>query len=331
MTTLYEWLSESQQVPARVRRRCRIGTRRLYPVLGSGGNPVEEMQCRLRLLPAPGRRGWSEVPSARSRAGRAGGAAGGVRRLRLQPPALGGEDRGSAIPRLPARRDTRGGDGSHALGAGVTGLRGRRPGHLSLLQAYAEYDKVPAEAVVQLPAALDGVPFPGESVGCAMNVFRRSDIRQGQTVAVIGAGFLGIIFTALATARGARVIAISRRRFAWTWPAATEPRKPCCWTTTSGCMDRVREIAGGTGAATGSWRRPATSGPSIWPGSWCGSGASSSSPGSTRTASRQVNVQLWNWKGIDVINAHERDPKVYLEGIKQGIAAVERGLSSWRV
>jgi len=41
---------------------------------------------------------------------------------------------------------------------------------------------------------------------------------------------------------------------------------------------------------------------------------------------RQVNLQLWNWKGIDVINAHERDARVYLDGIRGGIAAVEEGL-----
>jgi threonine dehydrogenase-like Zn-dependent dehydrogenase len=31
---------------------------------------------------------------------------------------------------------------------------------------------------------------------------------------------------------------------------------------------------------------------------------------------RTVNMQLWNWKGIDVINAHERDPQVYLAGMR---------------
>ena len=29
---------------------------------------------------------------------------------------------------------------------------------------------------------------------------------------------------------------------------------------------------------------------------------------------RQVNMQLWNWRGLDVINAHERDPAIYLRG-----------------
>jgi threonine dehydrogenase-like Zn-dependent dehydrogenase len=41
---------------------------------------------------------------------------------------------------------------------------------------------------------------------------------------------------------------------------------------------------------------------------------------------RQINMQLWNWRGLDVINAHERDPKVYLEGMKQAVRAVETGL-----
>src|SRR5947209_7291120 len=38
-------------------------------------------------------------------------------------------------------------------------------------RAYAEYDIAAENAVVRLPAALDGKPFPGEALGCAMNVF----------------------------------------------------------------------------------------------------------------------------------------------------------------
>ena len=47
-----------------------------------------------------------------------------------------------------------------------------------------------------------------------MNVFRRSDIAAGQTVAIVGIGFLGALLTQLAAAAGARVIALSRRPFA---------------------------------------------------------------------------------------------------------------------
>ena len=41
---------------------------------------------------------------------------------------------------------------------------------------------------------------------------------------------------------------------------------------------------------------------------------------------RQVNMWLWNWRGIDVINAHERDPAVYAQGVRAAIAAIEAGV-----
>ena len=36
-------------------------------------------------------------------------------------------------------------------------------------------------------------------------------------------------------------------------------------------------------------------------------------------------MQLWNWRGLDVINAHERDPAVYVEGMRAAVAAVAAG------
>ena len=40
---------------------------------------------------------------------------------------------------------------------------------------------------------------------------------------------------------------------------------------------------------------------------------------------RQVNMQLWNWRGFDVVNAHERDPAVSLQGIREAVEAVTSG------
>src|SRR3954449_2297092 len=57
-----------------------------------------------------------------------------------------------------------------ALGDGVEGLSpGARVAALSY-NAYAEYDLAGAEAVVRLPESLAGRPFPGEPLGCAMNI-----------------------------------------------------------------------------------------------------------------------------------------------------------------
>ena len=40
---------------------------------------------------------------------------------------------------------------------------------------------------------------------------------------------------------------------------------------------------------------------------------------------RQVNLQLWNWRGLDVINAHERDPQRYIDGIRGAVALMSQG------
>src|SRR5437660_9848576 len=79
--------------------------------------------------------------------------------------------------------------------------------------AYAEFDVASEAAVVKLPEEFRDSAFAGEALGCAMNIFSRSGISAGQTVAIIGIGFLGALLTRLAASAGARVIAISRRPF----------------------------------------------------------------------------------------------------------------------
>ena len=93
--------------------------------------------------------------------------------------------------------------GDFRVGDRVTGLTFR---------SFADYDVGHHERLVKLPPAFAGQPFPGEPLGCAMNIFGRSVIEPGHTVVIIGIGFLGAILTRLASEAGARVIAISRRR-----------------------------------------------------------------------------------------------------------------------
>src|SRR4051812_44884055 len=100
-----------------------------------------------------------------------------------------------------------------AVGDGVENVApGDRVAALSY-RSYAEYDLATPETVIRLPDALADRPFPGEPLGCAMNIFRRSDITAGQTVAIVGIGFLGALLTRLAAGAGARVLAVSRRAF----------------------------------------------------------------------------------------------------------------------
>lgn len=211
-----------------------------------------------------------------------------------------------------------------AVGEGVTGLAvGDRVAALSY-KSYAEYDVAEASACVKLPAELDGKPFPGEPLGCAMNIFRRADVQAGQTVAIVGIGFLGAILTRLATDAGARVIAISRRPFsldvARQFGAAEVVPMDDHWAI----IEKVRELTGGRFC-----ERVIEAVGKQWPldlaAELCAERGKLIVAGYHQDGPRQVNMQLWNWRGLDVINAHERDPAVYAQGLRDAVEAVASG------
>lgn len=211
-----------------------------------------------------------------------------------------------------------------AVGEGVESLTvGDRVAALSY-KSYAEYDIATTDAVVKLPATLSDQPFPGEPLGCAMNIFRRSDISAGQTVAIVGIGFLGALLTRLATDAGARVIAISRRQYSLDVAAQFGAAEVIPMEDHNGIIERVKELTGGEfcdrviEAVGKQWPLDLASELVKERGKLIVAGYHQDGP-------RQVNMWLWNWRGIDVINAHERDPKAYIEGIREAVDAVASG------
>lgn len=211
-----------------------------------------------------------------------------------------------------------------AVGEGVTAFApGDRVAALSYA-AYAEYDLADASATVKLPASLDGQPFPGEPLGCAMNIFRRSDIQPGQTVAIVGIGFLGALLTRLARDAGARVIAISRRPFSLDVARQMGADETIAMDDHWAIIERVKSLTGGVLAdrvieAVGKqWPLDLAAEITKERGRLVIAGYHQDGP-------RQVNMQMWNWRGLDVVNAHERDPAVYIEGIRMAVDAVASG------
>ena len=211
-----------------------------------------------------------------------------------------------------------------AVGPDVDGLAvGDRVAALSY-RSFAEYDVARADAVVKLPAALAGQPFPGEPLGCAMNIFRRSDIRAGQTVAIIGIGFLGAVLTKLASDAGARVIAISRRQSSLDLAKLHGAAETIAMNDHQAIIDVVTTLTGERLC-----ERVIECVGRQWPldlaGEIVGFGGKLIVAGYHQDGPRQVNMQNWNWKGIDVINAHERDPEVCLSGLREAVDAVASG------
>ena len=76
--------------------------------------------------------------------------------------------------------------------------------------AHAPYMKVPAHTLVPLPAELSFAA--GAAISCgtgtAYQALRRMDLQEGDTIAIVGQGPVGLSATQLAAAMGARVIAL---------------------------------------------------------------------------------------------------------------------------
>ena len=212
-----------------------------------------------------------------------------------------------------------------AVGEGVTGFtRGDRVALLSS-HAFAEYDFAHASEVVQLPAALEEAAFPAEPLGCAMNIFKRAKIRSGETVAIVGIGFLGTLLTQLAVKAGARVLALSHRRSSLKLAEQFGATATIEIVDEQQALQSVKRATHGRGCecvieATGTQAAlDLASELTAERGRLVIAGYHQDGP-------RRVNMQLWNWRGIDIVNAHERDPLVYVAGMRDAIEAAQAGV-----
>lgn len=211
-----------------------------------------------------------------------------------------------------------------AVGPGVDPeLVGRRAAILSD-HGFAEFAAVPLAKTVWIPESLQGCPVPGEPIACAINIMRRAGVRPGDTVCVVGAGFIGLLLILLARIADARVIACSRRDFsrnmarrvgaeaAVALDRSGSAEGEIARITQDRMCDVVIEAAGVQEAIDAATPLVRTRGRLVI-------------AGFHQDGQRTVDLQRWNWHGIDVINAHERDPAVYARGMREGIEAMRAG------
>jgi threonine dehydrogenase-like Zn-dependent dehydrogenase len=209
-----------------------------------------------------------------------------------------------------------------ATGSAVSGLKiGQRVAVLSY-SGFAEYNVVNATSAV--PIGNLGFPFLGEPLGCAMNVYRRSAIRKEDWIAIVGIGFLGSILVQLVVSAGAKVIAVSRRPAVLNLAKEYGAEVALRFGGGSEIVDRVRQLTGSKlcdvviEAAGVQETLDLASDLTKTRGRLVIAGYH-------QDGLRSVKMQEWNWKGLDVINAHEREQAIYVEGIKRAAVAVEKG------
>jgi threonine dehydrogenase-like Zn-dependent dehydrogenase len=207
------------------------------------------------------------------------------------------------------------------VGANVSGLEIGQQVSMLGNSGFAEYEIAQAKCVVPISSDHEGIPFLGEPLGCAINIFRRSQIRKDDWVAIVGTGFLGTILLQLSAEAGAKVIAISRRASALRIAEKMGANLTLSLENRDHLLDAVRnatgqrlchvviEAAGVQETLDIASELTGTRGRLVI-------------AGYHQDGPRLVNMQEWNWRGIDVVNAHERDEAVYIDGIREAAKAV---------
>jgi L-iditol 2-dehydrogenase len=119
--------------------------------------------------------------------------------------------------------------------------------------AYAEFIRIPSRIVrlntYVIPPHLDYRDAAlAEPLACVVKGVEDSELRPGDTVAVIGVGSIGSMFIRLAKLRGARVIAVGRRRSKLQKALRLGADRVVATEEVSNPVAAVRELTGGHGA-----------------------------------------------------------------------------------
>jgi threonine dehydrogenase-like Zn-dependent dehydrogenase len=192
--------------------------------------------------------------------------------------------------------------------------------------AFAEYVKVDYRNIVNVPENLDDKEALGDPVSCLVSGANRTDVQLGDTVAVIGAGFMGLGFMQLMRLKGAaRIIAVdvnknslqNALRFGADIALLPSEVDDCYKISETGKYEGGVNVAvEASGSASGL----------TLAGEMTGVHGILSIVGYHQNGMREINMKLWNWKAISVVNAHERRNDVYNKCMKSGLSLIASGL-----
>jgi threonine dehydrogenase-like Zn-dependent dehydrogenase len=212
------------------------------------------------------------------------------------------------------------------VGEGVDGFaEGDRVALYAEGRGYAEYVTVPAAWAVKMK---ESTPFDlalGEPIACSVNGVRKARPELGDSVAIVGCGFMGLIMMQVFRARGVGdIIAIDRRDSVLQLAEVLGATHLVNTSAAGDAVSAVKDITGGRGVDIG-----------------VESGGSQATLDLTsqivrmegklevfgfhQGSTRSVDWGWWNWMAFEIINGHTRNPAVYVEGVRIGIGMLEQG------
>lgn len=210
------------------------------------------------------------------------------------------------------------------VGADVDGLAvGDRVGVWATERGFAEY--VAVRAAYCFPAG-DG-PLEealAEPIACAVNAVELADVRLGDDVVVIGAGFMGHLVQKLVALRGPRRLIVADARSDPLERAAAMGATDVVDATREPLPDAVRRLTDGRGADV-TFECTGTQAALTACGETTRMSGTIAVVGFHLGPDRQVPLGYWNWMAFRIANAHFRDVAVIMRGMEVGMRLVSSG------
>ena len=190
-------------------------------------------------------------------------------------------------------------------------------------RGFAEYVAVKAEycrpaAGVAVEEAL------AEPLACAANAVELADVRLGDDVVIIGAGFMGNLVQELVQLRGVRHLVVADTR-----PDALERARKLGATRTvdvtrESLPDVVSGLTGGVGADV-TFEVTGTQAPLAVVGDVTRMSGKIAIVGYHQGAPREIPLAQWNWMAFQIVNAHFRDVNTIMRGMTIGMRLLTAG------
>ena len=190
-------------------------------------------------------------------------------------------------------------------------------------RGFAEYVAVKAEYC--RPA--DGVPLEealAEPLACAANAVELADVRLGDDVVVIGAGFMGNLVQELVQLRGPRHVVVADTRADALERARKLGATRTVDVTQESLVEVVGELTGGVGADL-TFEVTGTQAPLDVVGDVTRMSGKIAIVGYHQGAPRTIPLAQWNWMAFQLINAHFRDVNTIMRGMTVGMRLLTAG------
>lgn len=190
-------------------------------------------------------------------------------------------------------------------------------------RGFAEYVACPAEHC--FPAG--GVPLDlalGEPLACAVNAVELASPSLGDDVAIVGAGFMGNLVHQLVQQRGPHVVVVADTRDDALKLAEALGATRTVNVTETSLVEVVEEITGGTGADIAFEVTGVQAGLDALEQVTRMSGTVVIA-GYHQGPPRQVNLGHWNWMAYRIVNAHFREVRTILRGMRIAMRLLTSG------